>query len=459
MHNILDYGAVNDGKTISTEAFEKAVSACRKAGGGTVFVPAGEFLTGPINLTSNLTLHLEAGSVVRFIDDFDAYPPVETRWGGASCYAFSPLLFGKGLQDVEINGRGVFDGQGKAWWDELKRLNDEQITSPYDERTRRLAELNPGYENTGHGGGGRPMQFLRPPLLQLLNCSHVRLEGVTFRNSPFWNTHIVLSNDISVHNVRFENPEEAPNGDGLDIDSSTCVRVSDCYFDVGDDCLCLKSGVDGDGRRIGCPTEDVAITNCTMRKGHGGVVMGSENAGDIRQVVISNCIFDGTERGIRVKSRRGRGGVIEDVRVNNLIMRSVGCPLVISGYYWCGTPADRKEYIASAELQPKTEETPHLRNFCFAHLTCRDVKWAAGVFWGLPEAPIEGLYLDDVIIEMDPDAEPGMAEGAFGVPNPTAAAGIMGRNLKAPVFKNLRLNNVKGEEFRLENSDDTEIQN
>jgi polygalacturonase len=449
-HDITDYGAEAGGASVCTKAFREAVAACATVGGGTVRVPVGAYHTGPIHLCDNLTLELEAGAVVHFVEDFDAYPIVETRWGGAMCRGFSPLIYGKGLENVEIRGRGIFDGHGHVWWEELRRLKREGIAAPYDGRTRKIAALNPGYEDTGHGGGGQPTQFLRPPLLQFLECRHVRIEGVTFRNSPFWNTHIVLCDDVSVTDVRFENPVEGPNSDGLDIDSSTCVRVSGCHFDVGDDCLCLKSGVDADGRRVGRPTENVTITNCTMRHGHGGVVLGSESAGDIRQVVVSNCIFDGTERGIRVKSRRGRGGVIEDFRVSNLIMREVGCPLVITGYYWCGTPQDRRGWIASAKAQPVTGETPILRNFQFAHVTCRKAKWAAAAFWGLPEAPIENLLLDDVLIEMDPEAEAGMAEGAFGLPQPTHAAGVLGRNLKAVVFRNTRLVNVEGELFSLD---------
>lgn len=450
IHDITNYGARAGEASVCTEAFKKAVAACAKAGGGTIRVPAGAYHTGPIHLCDNLTLELEAGAVVHFIEDFDAYPIVDTRWGGAMCHGFSPLLYGKDLENIEIRGRGIFDGHGSFWWEELRRLNREEIKAPYDERTRKIAALNPGYENTGHVGGGQSTQFLRPPLLQFLECRHVRIEGVTFRNSPFWNTHIVLCDDVSVTDVRFENPVEGPNGDGLDIDSSTCVRVSGCHFDVGDDCLCLKSGVDADGRRVGRPTENVTIVNCTMRNGHGGVVLGSESAGDIRQVVVSNCIFDGTERGIRVKSRRGRGGVIEDFRVSNLIMRGVGCPLVITGYYWCGTPEDRREWIASPEPQTVTEETPILRNFQFAHITCRKTKWAAAAFWGLPEAPIKNLLLDDVLIEMDPETEPGMAEGAFGLPQPTRAAGVLGKNLKGAVFRRVRLENVEGEAFSLD---------
>lgn len=440
---LTDFGAVADAHTLCTSAFAAAIQRCRDEGGGTVVVPPGEYVTAPIHLCSHMTLQLEAGAVLRFTDDFDAYPIVATRWGGNMCHAFSPLLFGADLENVEIRGRGVLDGQGQAWWREHRRLTEAGIRAPYDERTRTIAAHNLGYDRHGHGGGGLETQFLRPPLLQLLRCNHVRIEGITLRNSPFWNTHLVLCDDVTVTGVRFQNPEHAPNGDGLDIDSSTCVRVSDCHFDVGDDCLCLKSGVDADGRRVGRPTENVTIVNCTMRKGHGGVVLGSESAGDLRQVVVSNCIFDGTERGIRVKSRRGRGGVIEDFRVSNLIMRDVGCPLVLSGYYWCGTPEDRKDWIASPEPQPVTEETPLLRNFHFTHITCRRARWAAGVFQGLPEAPIENLLLDDVLIEMGPDAEPGLAEGGWGLPYPLSGAGLMASHVRNGLFRNVRIMGVR----------------
>jgi polygalacturonase len=176
-------------------------------------------------------------------------------------------------------------------------------------------------------------QFLRPALLQLFDCKHVAIEGVTLQNSPFWNTHLVYCDDVNIRAVTIKNPADTPNGDGLDIDSCRNVRVSDCHFDVGDDCLCLKSGIDVDGRRIGRPTENVAVTNCTMLRGHGGVVMGSETAGSIRNVTISNCISIGTDRGIRFKSNRARGGVIEEIRVGDIYMQDVLCPLAINAFY------------------------------------------------------------------------------------------------------------------------------
>jgi polygalacturonase len=443
IHDITHHGAVANGRTICTAAFSAAIAACREAGGGTVFVPAGEYLTGPIHLCSNLTLELEAGAKVRFTDDFDAYPIVPSRWGGNMVNAFSPLIYGVDLENVEIRGRGEFDGQGRAWWDEYFQVAKADITAPYDDRTRAIAAANPGYEKLGSGGGGMETQFLRPPLLQLLRCKHVRIEGVTLGHSPFWNTHLALCDDVTVTGVRFVNPKGSANGDGLDIDSSSNVRVSDCYFNTGDDCLALKSGADADGRRVGRPTENVTITNCTMVGGHGGIVIGSETAGGIRRVVASNCIFEGVERGISVKSRRGRGGVVEDFRATNIIMLGVGCPVTLTSYYWCGTTPERHAYIASPEPQAVTEETPILRNFQFSHLTCRGARWAAGVFQGLPEAPIENLVLDDVIVEMAPEAEPGLAEGGWGLPYPVSGVGIYASHVQGGLLRAVKVTGAR----------------
>lgn len=439
IHDITRYGAVADGRTLCTEAFTAAIAACREGGGGTVLVPAGTYLTGPINLCSHLTLELEAGALVRFTDDFGAYPIVPVRWSGNMVNGFSPLIYGVDLENVEIRGRGEFDGQGRAWWDEFIRVAKADITAPYDARTRAIAAANPGYEKLGSGGGGMETQFLRPPLLNFLRCSHVRIDGVTLGHSPFWNTQLVLSDDVTVTGVRFVNPKDSINGDGLDIDSSSNVRVSDCYFKTGDDCLVLKSGADEDGRRVGRATENVTITNCTMVSGHGGIVLGSEASGGIRRVVASNCIFEGVERGISVKSRRGRGGVIEDFRATNIIMVGVGCPFSLTSYYWCGTTEERHDYIASHAAQPVTEETPILRNFQFSHMTCRGVRWAAGVFQGLPEAPIENLVLDDVIIEMAPEADAGLAEGGWGLPYPVSGIGVYASHVRGGLLRAVKV--------------------
>jgi len=216
-----------------------------------------------------------------------------------------------------------------------------------------------------------------------------------------------------VHRVTFRNPADAPNGDGLDIDSSCYVRVSDCLFDVGDDCLCLKSGTDADGRRVGRPTENVVVTNCLMRQGHGGVVMGSEIAGGIRNLVVSNCVFDGTDRGIRLKSRRGRGGTIEDLCFSNIIMRDVICAVVMNLYYACGiSDAEERARLGSRSPQPVDETTPSIRNVAISGINAYDLRNTGAVLMGLPESPLTGISLSNCrfrLADGKPTGAPAMA--------------------------------------------------
>ena len=251
---------------------------------------------------------------------------------------------------------------------------------------------------------------------------------------------MLFCEDVTIHNVRFEGPPNAPNGDGLDIDSSCRVRISDCAFDVGDDCLCLKSGIDACGRKVNRPTEDVVVTNCTMHRGHGGVVLGSDSAAGIRNVAISNCIFRGTDRGIRIKSRRGRGGWVEDIRVQNLIMTDVACPLVINLYYTCGTTGEREKVVADPEARTVDETTPGVRNIYLSGITARRVHAAAAVLIGLPESPLEGVTLRDVIIDTIDDHPPVQAAMSFHCP-PSAGRGLMAKHVK-----NLSLHNVSMEQ-------------
>ena len=270
-----------------------------------------------------------------FAPDFDKYPLVPTRWSGYECYGYSPLIYGNGLKQVSIKGNGIIDGQGGAWWQayrEIRKGGTVDSAQTQELKVKNQALLETVKSNIVEWSS----QFLRPPLLQLINCEEVRLEGITLQNSPFWNTHLVYCTDVQLHGVSIKNPNDTPNGDGLDIDSCQNVRISDCFFDVGDDCLCIKSGIDEDGRRVGKPSENIVITNCTMLRGHGGVVLGSEMAGGIRNVVISNCIFTGTDRGIRMKTNRARGGYIKNILISNIYMEDVFCPLTINSFYRYG---------------------------------------------------------------------------------------------------------------------------
>jgi len=436
MPDVRALGASGDGRSDDSDAFRRAIDTCRDAGGGTVHVPPGTYLLDPLRLCSHLRLHLEGGAVLRFTDDFTRFPIVRTRWAGFMAHCLQPCLFGEGLEHVAITGQGVIDGQGPRWWDAYRRLRSaDDFHFPLESE---LARLNADVDVGGAVWAEWDRMFLRPPLLQLKDCRRVLLDGITLGHSPFWNTHLLFCEDVTVHNARFENPPEAPNGDGLDIDSSRRVRVSNCTFDVGDDCLCLKSGIDTCGRAVGRATEDVAITNCTMNRGHGAVVMGSDTAGGIRNVAISNCIFHGTDRGIRMKSRRGRGGGIEDVLVQNVVMTDVGCPLVMNLYYTCGATGAWAEVVADPEARPADVTTPHIRRISLSGIAVRRARLAAAALIGLPEAPIEDVALRDVRIDLAGAKTPAQAAMSFHCP-PSAGAGLLGRHLDGLTLDNVHI--------------------
>lgn len=453
--NVIDYGAVGDGQTVNTEAFRRAFAACAEAGGGTVYVPAGRYLTGAIHLVSHSTFHIDSGATILFSTDPNDYPTVRTRWSGYECYGYSPLVYGADLRNVTICGGGTFNGQGEAWWKEYQECKAGR--RPSTEREKEFARLNAHLMDISTNIAEWRTQFLRPPLLQLFRCTNVTIAGVTLEYSPFWNTHLVYCDNVTIHNVRFHNPSDTPNGDGLDIDSCRYVRVSDCQFDVGDDCLCLKSGIDEDGRRIGIPTENVAVTNCTMKAGHGGVVLGSETAGGIRNVVISNCLFIGTDRGIRLKSNRARGGTIEELTVTNVFMTGVLCPFAINSFYRYGVDP-RDESVASPEPQAVTESTPVFRNIRLSHITATGVKGAAGFLYGLPEMPIENVVLDHVRIETTTDpnergGEPDMVREELVM----AGKGIYAKHVKSLNLHHVQVETREGAALRIDNGENIEI--
>jgi polygalacturonase len=463
LFDITDFGAVGDNKTKNTQAFRDAIDAASAAGGGTVVVPAGEFFTGAIHLKSNIHLHLVHGSKIRFSCDWrneDDFPFVESRWAGTELWMYSPCVFGKDLENVSITGKGVFDGDPKEWWDyffdELRGVEQED-EFPNSDRAKQLAELNKGrYEDTDCGGRGLGAMILRPPLMELNNCSNVRLDGFTNQNSPFWNTHLLYCENVTVHDVTFRNPNGSPNGDGLDLDSCRGVRVSNCFFDVNDDCLCLKSGMNDDGHRVGKPTEYVTITNCTMLRGHGGVVMGSDGAGGIRNVTVTNCVFSGTQRGIRLKSNRFRYSKFEDIRFDNIIMQDVMCPIVMNLYYTCGGNENNTHIIKDPGFIESIESTPRIRNIHISNVTARGKIAAAGIIVGLPEEPITGVTLDNVIIEGPPRDGACVPAMVFGLPEMNGD-GIYGRNIRDLVVRNSTIGAAQGYAINISDIDGLEL--
>ncbi len=376
--NVLDYGAKSDGSAPSTEAFQQAIQAAAKAGGGTVWVPAGSYVSGAIQLVSNLRLELDAGAVIRFVADRDAYPLVKSRYEGVETMAPAAMIGGENLENVTIAGRGTLvasnpdwrklvgqDPQWRTAWGKVLELI--QHKDPVGEELRRTAE-----------------KFLRTDFIRPVESKNVLIEGLHIMGSPMWTLHILYSENVVIHNVMIETYPGA-NTDGVDIDSCRHVRISDSYFDTGDDAICLKSGKDADGRRVNRPTEDIAITNCTVHHGHGAVVLGSEGSGSIRNVVADNIVAQGADRGIRIKSGRGRGGTYENLRFSNWVIEDTPDPAIeVTNYY------------TRVRAEPVSERTPIFRNIAIEGVTINRCRTAVSIE-GLPEMPIEGLRLSDVI--------------------------------------------------------------
>ncbi len=413
MISVKDFGAVGDGIALDTRAIQTAVDSCAQFG-GTVYVPAGKFVAGAIFLRDNVTLHLESGAVLLGSERAEDYPTIRTRWEGVEQKTHAPLIGGSGLRNIAVVGRGTIDGRGAIWW----KMHREKT-----------------------------LDFPRPRLISFSDSSNVLIEGITTTNSPSWTIHPVRCENVTVDKVTIVNPADSPNTDGINPDSCRNVHIANCHVDVGDDCVTLKSGIETElpDRRAAC--ENVTITNCTMLHGHGGVVIGSEMSGDVRQVVISNCVFVGTDRGIRIKSRRGRGGIIEDIRVTNVIMRDVLCPFTMNLYYHIGV----KGNMDIADKQPRMVDhgTPRLRRIHFSHITARDAHYAAAFLYGLPEMPIEDVSFSDVSISMSPNAPSGTPDMADGI-EPMSRAGFFARNVRGLCLSGMEISGQLGDKFMLQ---------
>ncbi len=374
--DITDYGAVGDGKTVNTKAFAKAIAACARQGGGCVLVPEGIWLTGPIHLKSKINLHVSEGAELRFSDKFSDYLPVVfTRWEGLECYNYSPLLYANGCENIAITGTGTLNGQGQKWWKWKKTQKHGAV------RLYKMACDNVPVKKRVFG---TPKDALRPAFIEAVNCKNVLVEGVTISSGPMWTLHQLYCDRVTISKVNLIT--RGVNNDGLIIDSTKHVLIEDCFFDTGDDCVVLKSGLNEDGWRVGKPTEKVVVRNCKTKEGHGGVTIGSEMSGDVRDIYVHDCEFNGTNNGIRVKSMRGRGGVIENVYVENVTMGRISrAALTFSTFYGLST------------LVPSTKTPPVFRNFHLKNITCEYASRAMKII-GLPEQPLEDFTLENITI-------------------------------------------------------------
>ena len=396
-----------------TARLQALIDERARAGGGTVRVAAGRYLTGSLFLRDDITLELEAGAVLAGSEDPDDYPPVEARWEGRHQTTHAPLVGGTGLRNVAVTGRGTIDGNGAIWW---KRHRERTLEHP------------------------------RPRLVSFHESTNVLVEGITAVNSPAWTINPVRCENVTVQGVTIVNPADSPNTDGINPDSCRYVHISDCHIDVGDDCITLKSGIETEDPAKRAPLENVTITNCTMAHGHGGVVVGSEMSGDVRNVVISNCVFTGTERGIRIKTRRGRGGVIEDVRVSNIVMRDVNVPFAVNLYYNFLAKGDL--VVADKAARAVDHGTPRVRRIRFGEIMVEDAHYAAAYLYGLPEMPIKDVSFRDVIVRMSQDARTGIPEN-LDDERPMSRAGFIARNVHGLHLDGVEVSGQDGEPFVL----------
>lgn len=418
--NIVKYGAVADGITLNTKSINDAIVACSNKGGGIVLVPGGFWLTGPIEMKSNVNLHVRRDAILQFTNDLAQYKLVEGNWEGQPNARNQSPISGKNLQNIAITGGGIIDGWGDAWrmvkkdkltssqWKNLVESggvlsDDKKIWYPSAQSLKGSQMKDAGVLKNGKTINDFEdiKNFLRPNLLVLESCKKVLLEGVTFQNSPAWCLHPLMCEDLTVRNVYAKNPWYAQNGDGIDVESCNRVLIENSTFDVGDDGICIKSGKDESGRKRGMPTQNAIIRNCIVYHAHGGFVIGSEMSGGAKNIYVSDCSFIGTDIGLRFKTTRGRGGVVANINVSNINMKDIsGEAILFDMYYEAKDPVPLAGEVREApkvELLPVTEATPQFKNFNIKNVVCNGASKAIFVR-GLPEMHIKDISLQDVII-------------------------------------------------------------
>ncbi|MGM9837701.1 MAG: glycoside hydrolase family 28 protein [Paludibacteraceae bacterium] len=419
IYSVITYGADSTGTNLSTEAIQNAIDACTNAGGGTVIIPAGIYATGPINLRSNVRLYTAPNSFIIFSQDMQLYPIYATWFEGIPTMRCQSPISAFNATNIAITGHGVFNGNG-TYWRPLKRAKvtgnqwkaqlkkggvlsaDEKTWYP-DSASLYAASLcvdqnvpvvaNDSVWETIHS-------FLRPVMVHLVGCQNVLLEGVSFENSPAWNIHPMLCENVVLRDLTVRNPWYSQNGDGVDIESCKNVAISRCSFDVGDDAICMKSGKNKPGRDRGVPTENVIVDDCVVYHGHGGFVVGSEMSGGIRNIQVSNNLYIGTDVGLRFKSTRGRGGIVENIYIRDVYMYDIPNEALLFDLFYGGKGAgeETEEEIAArmnADIPATSEGTPQFKDIYINNVVAKDVQRAM-YFNGLPEMKIQNVHLSNI---------------------------------------------------------------
>lgn len=382
--NVTEFGAIGDGKTDCTAAFKQAIEICHAAGGGRIVVPEGIFLTGAIHLKSNVNLHIRKDATILFSKDTKQYLPVVfTRFEGVECMNYSPFIYAYEQENIAITGKGVLDGQADSttWWQWAGKSEygwSKKLPNQNHDRDAlfQMAEESVPVEDRIFGEG----HYLRVNFIQPYKCKNILIEGITLKRSPMWEIHPVLCENVTVRDVTVVT--HGPNNDGCNPESSKDVLIKNCYFDTGDDCIAIKSGRNADGRRVNVASENIVIQGCTMKDGHGGVVIGSEISGNCRNVFAEDCVMDSPnlERALRIKTNSLRGGVVENIFMRNVTVGEVS-DAVIRIYFHYGEG-------------DVGQHTPIVRNIYVRNLTSQKSNYAL-FFEGFERSPISNINLEE----------------------------------------------------------------
>ena len=417
--NVKKFGARGDGKTDDTGSIQAAILCCPEY--GRVFVPAGIYRIRNLFLKSNLVLDLGKGAVLQAFQGREDYPVLPGiiqsydkkedynlgSWEGNPLDTMASILTGISLEHVLICGEGTIDGGGdfETWW-----VSNINRIPPY-----------------------------RPRVIFLNRCRNVVIQGITIQNSPSWNIHPYFSENIRIYGITLKSPDHSHNTDGIDPESCSNVEIAGVHFSVGDDCIAIKSGKIYMGKRYRQPSENIVIRQCLMERGHGAVTIGSEIAGGVRQVMVSQCVFSNTDRGLRIKTRRGRGkdSIVDEINFSRITMDGVKSPFIVNSFYYCD-PDGKSDYVATQEPVAVDERTPEIRNLSFSEITCKNAHHTGISIYGLPEKKIESVSMKNILITYHQDAKEGKA-AMMRECSPTRRQGIFVRNVKKLILQNVEV--------------------
>lgn len=433
--NVKDFGAKGDGKQDDTMFIQAAIMACPKE--SRVLIPEGIYKVTSLFLKDNLILEIGKGAILSAFTEREKFPifkgsyksknPSEElilgTWEGDAMDMFTGILTGVGVKNVTIYGEGMIDGNASMdnWWFEAKKI--------------RIAT--------------------RPRMIFLNHCEKVDIVGITVRNSPSWNVHPYFSKHLNFIGMSILGPKDSPNTDGLNPESCDDVQIIGCYFSVGDDCIAVKSGKISMGAKYKVPSSNLLIRQCCMRDGHGSITLGSEMAGGIRNLQAKQCVFLHTDRGLRIKTRRGRGkdAIIDGIVFEDIKMDHVLTPFVINCFYFCD-PDGHTEYVQCKDPLPVDEKTPFIQSLCFRHIQADNCHIAGTFFYGLPEQKIEYVEMKHIKVNYAKEAQSGQPAMMDGISEQICKMGIFAKNIKKLVLEDIQVTGQDGEETIFEEIDE-----